>query len=77
MSNASFAHSDLPDAGQNAHHIIDAMLPSGSEKYLIRKLDIQAPQTVSGARDNPEAALADLLAALETLGLITDNTTAT
>lgn len=32
--------------------------------------------TVSGARNNPEAALADLIAELATLGLITDSTTA-
>ena len=33
-------------------------------------------QTISGARDDPEAALADLLASLALLGLITDSTTA-
>lgn len=33
-------------------------------------------QNVSGARDDPEAALADLIASLATLGLITDSTTA-
>lgn len=33
-------------------------------------------QTVSGARDNPEAALANLLTALDALGLINDTTTA-
>lgn len=33
-------------------------------------------QTLSGARDNPEAALAGLLVALENLGLIVDSTTA-
>ena len=32
--------------------------------------------TISGARDNPEAALASLLAELATKGLITDSTTA-
>ena len=35
------------------------------------------PAAVAGARDDPEEALANLLTALETLGLITDNTTAT
>lgn len=35
------------------------------------------PATVAGARDDPEAALANLLTALADLGLITDTTTAT
>jgi len=35
-----------------------------------------ARQTVSGARDDPEGALAALLVALDALGLITDSTTA-
>lgn len=35
-----------------------------------------AKQTVSGARNNPEAALADLLTKLANLGLITNSTTA-
>lgn len=35
-----------------------------------------APVEVSGARDETEGALADLLTALESLGLITDSTTA-
>lgn len=37
-----------------------------------------APEAVevTGARDEPEGALASLLTALETLGLITDSTTA-
>jgi hypothetical protein len=34
-----------------------------------------APQNVTGSRNNPEDAFANLLTALETLGLITDNTT--
>jgi hypothetical protein len=36
-----------------------------------------AKQTVSGARDNPEEALKNLLAKLATLGLIVDDTTET
>lgn len=32
--------------------------------------------TITGARDDPEAALANLLTALENAGLIVDNTTA-
>jgi hypothetical protein len=71
-----FSHEDLPDAGSTPHHIIDATLPTDKEKSLLTTLREQAPVSVSGARDDPEAALADLLAALETLGLITDNTTA-
>jgi hypothetical protein len=50
-------------------------LPTDKEVALLRKL-AAAPKSVSGARDDPEAALADLLAALESLGLITDSTTA-
>lgn len=36
-----------------------------------------ALQTVNGARNNPEAALADLIAKLEIIGIIADSTTAT
>ena len=36
-----------------------------------------APVEVTGARDDPEGALASLLSALATLGLITDSTTET
>jgi hypothetical protein len=72
-----FSHADLPDAGSTPHHIIDDNLPNDTEKAILTTLREQAPVSVSGARNNPEAALADLLAALEVLGLITDNTTAT
>lgn len=37
----------------------------------------QAKQTVSGARDDPEGALASLLSALSTIGLFNNSTTAT
>lgn len=39
-------------------------------------IDVDAVD-VTGARDTPEEALANLLTALETLGLITDSTTVT
>lgn len=38
--------------------------------------NLAEPIEVEGARDEPEGALASLLTALETLGLITDSTTA-
>ena len=56
---------------------IDRRLPTDAEKDLLEQLQALAPHSVTGARDDPEAALANLLAALEALGLITDNTTAT
>lgn len=40
-------------------------------------LDTVSRPTVSGARDVPEEALADLIAELATIGIITDSTTAT
>ena len=63
-------HAQLPDAGSTPHWMID--------NHLRRLQDAieHSPVTVSGARDTPEEALANLLAALETLGLITDSTTA-
>jgi hypothetical protein len=72
-----FSHHDLPDAGSTPHHIIDATLPTDKEKAMLTTLREQAPVLVEGARSDLEAALADLLAALEALGLIADNTTAT
>ena len=69
-------HHYLQGAGQIAHATIDRRLPNERQKALLAALAQEAPVTVSGARDDPEAALANLLAALEALGLITDNTTA-
>ena len=69
-------HQYLEGAGQIPHATIDHRLPTDREKVLLAVLGRDAPETVSGARDNPEAALANLLAALESLGLITDSTTA-
>ena len=70
-------HHTLQDAGQISHAEIDRRLPDERQKALLAGLAEEAPAAVSGARDDPEAALANLLAALETLGLITDSTTAT
>ena len=39
--------------------------------------DIQAGTSLTGERDDPETALANLIAILETAGILTDNTTAT
>ena len=63
-------HTQLPDAGQLTHFAIDDALAKLQKAYE------NAPVYVTGARDTPEAALANLLTALETLGLITDSTTA-
>ena len=63
-------HADLPDGGLIAHHDIDRRLSK------LDKMDRLAPVAVTGARDDPEAALANLLVALASLGLITDSTTA-
>ena len=56
-------HADLPDGGLIAHHEIDQHLSK------LDKVDQLIPVTVTGARDDLEAALASL-------GLITDSTTA-
>lgn len=37
---------------------------------------IAVPQTITGTRDNPESALANLLTGLESAGVIVDSTTA-
>ena len=71
------AHQYLPDAGQIPHTLIDQRLPTAREKAKLATIGKNAPVTVSGARDDPEGALADLLQALEDLGLIVDGTTAT
>ena len=70
-------HSDLPDGGSTPHQTIDEQLPTGDEKAKLQTLAQNAPIDITGARDDTEAALANLLTALETLGLITDSTTAT
>ena len=62
-------HADLPDGGLIAHHEIDQRL------LKLDKVDQRIPVTVTGARDDLEAALANLLAALAGLGLIVDSTT--
>ena len=60
-------HHSLQGTGQVPHTAIDGRLPGEREKALLAGL----------AQDDPEGALADLLAALEGLGLIVDGTTAT
>ena len=60
-------HTDLPDAGRITHAEIDQTLDE------LRR----APIEVTGARNNTEQALANVLQTLERLGLIVDSTTAT
>jgi len=69
-------HADLPDAGEITHRLIDRHLPTADEKDKLRTISEKARQEITGARDDPEQALANLLTALATLGLITDSTTA-
>lgn len=70
-------HNDLQGTGQTDHGQIDLRLPTHREKDILADLASGSPPiAVTGARNNTEAALANLLAALETLGLITDSTTA-
>jgi hypothetical protein len=61
-----FSHDLIEDAGRISHDEVDHIL------HRIRGL----PVNVTGARDTPEEALANLLTALEQLGLIVDSTTA-
>ena len=69
-------HTYLEGSGQVSHAQIDKRLPTDREKSRLAEIAASAPENVSGARDNPEAALKNLLAALEDLGLINDNTSA-
>lgn len=55
---------------------LDRRLPTAAEKDFLERLTSLAQRSVSGARDDPEEALADLLEELEKLGLIHDSTTA-
>ena len=68
-------HQVLQGAGAVSHAEIDRRLPTDAEKVILAGV-AGAPEEVEGARDDPEGALANLLAALEALGLITDSTTA-
>ena len=71
-------HRDLIGAGQVEHTEIDRRLPTEKEKDILADLVAGGLAIeVTGARDDPEAALANLLTALADLGLITDSTTAT
>ena len=69
-------HQDLQDAGLLPHAAVDGRLPSDRAAKFLQDLEATAPAAVTGARDDPEAALANLLTALASLGLITDTTTA-
>jgi hypothetical protein len=63
-------HARLPDSGARPHFTIDEQLDK------LEECTDNLPLDVTGARDDPEAALATLLTALATLGLIIDSTTA-
>ena len=63
-------HANLPDAGTVSHFALDDLA------HKLQACTDNLPIDVDGARDDPEEALANLLAALATLGLITDSTTA-
>ena len=69
-------HKELAGTGRITHTVIDARLPTNSEKDLLHTLRALSPLAVTGARDETEGALKALLAALTSLGLITDSTTA-
>lgn len=56
---------------------LSRLLPTDHEKAFLEQLTAQAPRTVSGARDDPEEALADLISELARLGLVKDSTTET
>jgi hypothetical protein len=60
-----FTHEMIEDAGRMSHDEMD---------YILHKIQ-GMPIVVPGARDDPEDALANLLAALEEIGLIVDSTT--
>ena len=70
-------HRQLIASGTKPHKIIDMRLPSQKEKSDLSTIATNAPIDITGARDLPEEALANLLTALATLGLITDSTTET
>lgn len=55
----------------------DGSMRTGDGSAVAAALFPGAPVEVTGARDTPEEALANLLTSLETLGLITDSTTVT
>jgi hypothetical protein len=59
------------------HSVIDERLPAHHEANLLRTLALTAPIDITGTRDQNFTALANLLTALQDLGLITDATTAT
>jgi len=56
---------------------LDKRLPTTTANYILTTITTSAPVTVTGARDEPEGALKNLLIALANLGLITNSTTAT
>jgi len=61
-----------PDGTNNVLEVVD----DGTNKIGFFGATAAAQQDITGARDDTEAALANLLTALATLGLITDSTTA-
>ena len=61
----------------NAQAVADAQIATHNTNASAHGLDLtDIPIEIPGARDDPEAALAALLTALATLGLIIDSTAA-
>ena len=60
-------HHYLEGVGQTGHDEIDRRLPTETEKGILAEL-VGAPISVTGMRNDLEGALANLLAALESLG---------
>ena len=74
VSNAMFTEL----GGGTVKHAITGLYYTGSAWLELKSLTSSAvsPPTVTGARDETEGALKNLLSALNTLGIITDSTTA-
>lgn len=64
------------DGQQAGDYIIECVDDAAGPKIGFLGNNAVLKPTVSGARNNPEAALANLLTALDSLGLIADSTTA-
>ena len=58
-------HEDLDGAGRLPHRTIERRLPTDNEKDILRVLSAEAPAEVTGARDDPEDALANYNSALQ------------
>jgi len=68
------ADSTTPDYGNIQN--LPTEFPPEAHTHPVSEIE-DLPVAVAGARDDPEGALKNLLTALDTAGIITDNTTAT